>query len=149
MIELNRNSWHFKMAQRGGHRYYAEMSGLCDYAIKVLKGMLKYSGVVALLTYLAVGTIMQLIYFYQFGTLHESPEGSGFMGWWFAAGYLTLVSAIAIPASLLILYVFFHTVGYVCAITKHGIIVSKRVPFVATVYRGFKDKYCPTVSFKD
>lgn len=145
MLTVTKKSWHFKMAHRGGHRYYSEMTSLCDYVVNVLKGVLKYSAVVALLAYIAIGVVMYVAISIQFGVVHEVPNGSGFMGLWLVAGGGAITVAIAAPAALLILAGLFYLGG------KAGNTVSavKNTTLIREIHRGIKDKYCPTVTIKD
>lgn len=145
MLTVTKKSWHFKMAHRGGHRYYSEMTSLCDYAVNVLKGMAKYSVVVVALAYIVIGITMNVAFYLQFGEVHRPEVGSGFMGLWFTIGVGAIVVAISLPAAILILMGLFHLTAKVGS----TIGAVKNTTLIRAVHDGIKEKYCPTVAIRD
>lgn len=145
MLTVTKKSWHFKMAHRGGHRYYSEMTSLCDYVVNVLKGMVKYSLAVVALSYIVIGITMNVAFYLQFGEVHRPEVGSGLMGLWFTIGVGTIVVAISLPTAILILMGLFHLT------TKVGSTIGavKNTTLIRAVSDGIKEKYCPTVTILD
>lgn len=149
MIELNKNSWHFRMAKRassGRYHHYTSNATLCTYAKDVFVGSAASLFAAFCIALGVVGTIMQIVFSVQHGVfLHTPLEGSGFIGLLLGIGFFVCLVSMLVGALFSMLFVIGKFLE-VAAITIDSV---KAPSVVVEAYKGFKGKYCPTVTFTE
>lgn len=151
MIELNKNSWHFRMAKRCSNRYNyygynSSAASLCQYAKDVFLGTVGFLCAWFCLAFASLGTIMQIVFSVQHGVLLHAPlEGSGFVGMLLGIGFFTCLVAMIVGLLLAALFILGKTVEAV----GNAVEDVKPPSILVEAYKGFKGKYCPTVSFTE
>jgi len=151
MIKLNKNSWHFRMAKRISNRYAyygynSSTASLCQYAKDVFLGMLFSAAVAFSVALASLGTIMQIVFSVQNGVfLHTPLEGSGFVGMLLALGFTVCAISMILGVFLAVLFILGKTVEAV----GNAVEDVKPPSILVEAYKGFKGKYCPTVSFTE
>lgn len=151
MIELKKNSWHFRMAKRCSTRYNyygynSSAASLCQYAKDVFLGTVGSLCAGFCLAFASLGTIMQIVFSVQHGVLLHAPlEGSGFVGMLLGIGFFTCLVAMIVGLLLAALFILGKTVEAV----GNAVEDVKPPSILVEAYKGFKGKYCPTVSFTE
>lgn len=148
MIELNKNSWHFRMARRVSSRYhyYTTSSSLCTYAKDVFIGTMFSMFTAVCIAFVSVGTIMQIVFSAQHGVLLHAPlQGSGLVGLLLGIGFFTCLVSVSVGVIVSTLFV----IGKLFEATADAIDNAKATSVIVEAYKGFKGKYCPTVTFTE
>lgn len=151
MIELNKNSWHFRMVKRisnryGYYGYNSASASLCKYARDVFLGTLLSAAAGFCIAVASLGTIIQIVFSVQNGVFLHTPEvGSGFIGLLLGIGFAVCVISTLLVGLLAALFVFGKSVDAVASAIDN----IKPPSIFVEAYKGFKGKYCPTVTFTE
>lgn len=136
-LEINTNSWHYKLATLVGYRSWGQGSDICTYTRKVMLGILLILLITAaytLATFILVDIVLGLIF-------------SAIAGMWLMG---QLGSVVLLSCAMVGTFIgMFVGMGYSIERYNEYNRTARPDGFIKEAYKSWKDKYCLKLTFID
>lgn len=138
-LNFNKKSWHFILASADGDLKHEHETDLCSYTRHVLIGaflVLLVASVFAFVAFVVVNMLFAIVFSVSYGTVIMTE--TAFAGW-FASAVFTVWLSIQ------------KSIEYLVAKRNRTVYDADHKPdaFVVNAYKGFKDRFCIKIKFKN
>lgn len=159
MFLIKKDTWHYRFATMFHFDYVveAESKTLCQYGKYVMYGLFWYTVFASFIGWTVIGNATWMLAAYNTG-IWNIDNGNWFTGLAYIFGMLSLIAICGIGIGLATLAIqerYRHWrqkrdhIKYRNSLNTYPERKVKEPSIIMEMWRGFKDKYCPTVQFEE